>query len=118
MFSTVSCDVISTMYFLKSIDLYETVKPYHLDFEPERNIPRTNVQKEEVHDVEITDLRGKETAFNFTTNGFMILRLEDSNALSQWDNENFVKTVYYKEMERQLALQFHGSQCIALSHQV
>jgi len=65
--------------------------------QPQRNIG------EDSQLIQISDIRGNESAFNINTNGFATLQNVPSDIkYSDWENDDLVKKAYYAEIEKLL----------------
>ncbi|KAF1954828.1 hypothetical protein CC80DRAFT_116765 [Byssothecium circinans] len=62
----------TSMRFVPDLDIYKKQKPYELWFTPEKGIPRTNVQWQEVTGITVHDMRGADVGFEST--GFIWTR--------------------------------------------
>lgn len=107
------------IWFLNELELYQTVKPYRLDFEPEDpNLPRTNVQSIKVPSVPIFNIRDHERELQFSKCGFTILQMPSSLTTLDYNNPRLVKDIYYSYIERAVR-DFHGTaKALALDHKV
>ena len=92
-----SQDVTVTAYFLPKNDLYQTVKPYSLDFETE-DVPRSNLTAQKVEDLLIKDLRGPEKEYSFEDNGIAVMNLESTMSYEDWNHQQKVQDVYCQEL--------------------
>ncbi|KAF2238370.1 hypothetical protein EV356DRAFT_306760 [Viridothelium virens] len=109
--------IISSIWHLQELELYKTVKPYHLAFEPVEDIPRSNIERQETS-VRISDLRCLEEPLSFHRNGFAVFTLSEIPAISDWDNGTEVRESYYPVIEKSIVSIFPGASCIALNHQI
>ncbi|KAK3984746.1 hypothetical protein QBC44DRAFT_353461 [Cladorrhinum sp. PSN332] len=111
------------IWFLNEIELYKTVKPYRLDFEPEDDdFPRTNVERVEVPNVPILDIRTYGKQLRFPECGFSILPMPLELTVLPYDDEQSVIDQYYPYLER-VAQDFSssfkkGAKAVALDHKV
>ncbi|KAI9172708.1 hypothetical protein HJFPF1_02220 [Paramyrothecium foliicola] len=110
-------DVSASIWFLRRLELYATVKPYSLAFTPSISIPRENIEREEVS-VQISDMRGREGEFNIGLNGFMILNLSQEPPSINWDDEQCVERDYYHLAAAQIENALPGYKCVPLSHKI
>ncbi len=89
-----------SMWFLKELELYKTVKPYRLDFDPEGDaIPRTNVERVQIPDVPVEDLRAAKGQLQFSECGFALLDMPPSLTGLDYDNNKLVANQYYSFIE-------------------
>ena len=111
------------MWFLSELELYNTVKPYRLDFDPENDaIPRTNVVRIQVPNVPVHDIRSAEEELQFSKCGFSILNMPIALTKLDYDNHKLVKDQHYPFLERSLQ-EFNektnkGAKVLALDHKV
>ena len=111
------------MWFLNELELYKTVKPYRLDFDPDdEDFPRTNVDRIEVLDVPIHDIRAFKDRLQFSKCGFSILNMPSLLIGLDYDHKETVQSQYYSYLEeavREFTEPYHkGAQVIALDHKV
>ncbi|KAI1448210.1 hypothetical protein F5Y02DRAFT_414942 [Annulohypoxylon stygium] len=111
----------TSIWFLEELEVYRTVKPYRLDFDPEdEDFPRTNVQRTNIPDVPIQDIRKNEGSLDFTKCGFGILSLPETITLLDMDDFRLVQKQYYQCIERiveEFTQKLHpGAKAIALDH--
>lgn len=112
------------MWFIKELELYKTVKPYRLDFEPEdEDFPRTNLERFQVPGVAVRDIRQHQDELDFATCGFAVLKMPFSLTTLDYDHQATVKQQFYPFVEEQVAtfLEKFSSQqpkVIALDHKV
>lgn len=109
--------VRASIWFLKEKDLYATVKPYALAFTPDSQIPRENIEREEVPTT-ISDMRSSTTRFTLDLNGFMIVQLSDEHPEVEWKREENVKTKHYPRVIADIEQSIPGCRCIPLTHNV
>ena len=110
-------DVLASIWFLKESEVYATIKPYSLAFTPEAQIPRENIERQEVS-VSISDLRDNESSFSLDRNGFVVLDFQEQYDKVDWENETSVKAVHYPYVQLEVQHALPGSRCTALHHQV
>ena len=75
--TTVQPALFASMTFLSREERFLSEKPYRLTYNS-KNIPRTNVIREVVHDIPVRDLREVESTFTFEKNGIAILEHQSS----------------------------------------
>lgn len=111
------------MYFLREIDLYKTVKPYRLDFEPDDdNVPRTNIQRLQVPGIPVHDIRESGNELDFSKCGFTVLNMPPALESLSYDDEDVVRQKYYAFLERSVKEFCERSgqmaEAIAIDHKV
>ncbi|KAK5171084.1 uncharacterized protein LTR77_004228 [Saxophila tyrrhenica] len=72
-------------------------KPYQLKYEAPDGFPPTNIVSDE-HMQRLADVRGREAQFSVPRNGFTIIKLEDQLSYEEYDNEDLVRKVYFKQV--------------------
>lgn len=73
------CIATTTFFYLKSLEEYKTVKPYHINV-PQWALPQQKQSNEvsgPVHNVPVSGLRGKENNFSLDDNGFQVFKETD-----------------------------------------
>ncbi len=95
----------ATVYYFYRHPLYQSVKPYLIDYEVEDNFPRTNIIPEP-HNVFIQNLRGKEGEFSFDENGFAILEMRSGMRYEDFGDTDKIKDLYLEEISSCLLTYF------------
>jgi hypothetical protein len=75
------CRTETSLFYLKPLELYQAVKPYHLNV-PAWSLPpgmQSNEVSEPVHNIQITNVRGREREFTLDKNGFQYFKDTDAN---------------------------------------
>jgi hypothetical protein len=109
-------DVCSSIWFLDNLDLYKTVKPYHLTFTPENDVPRNNIQRKEVKDLlirDLRDLRDFSGQISLDRNGFTVLNLENNLTPDDCEDREKLQKLFFDELESSLKSLFPHS-CVAI----
>ncbi len=111
----------SPIWFLNELELYKTVKPYRLDFDPANDdVPRTNVDRIEIARVPIHDIRDRKEPPHFPECGFTILDMPPALVALNYGDKEGVVDQYYPYIEnlvQAFSEQFHkGVKVIALDH--
>lgn len=111
----------SHFWFLNDLELYKTVKPYRLDFDPEdESFPRTNVERIEVPNVPIHDIRESDKELSFEQCGFAVLHMPEALTTLDYNDNSLVKDKYYSYVEsavQKFSAQLgKGVQAVALDH--
>jgi len=115
--------ITTAIWHVKELDLYKTVKPYRLDFDPEDDdFPRTNIERERVPDIPIRDIRDFQQTLKFDKCGFTILQVPQSVCSLDYDNKELVRKDYYPYIESEVQA-FNeplrpGARVLALDHKV
>ena len=90
-------DVLATLYYLANDTVYETEKPYTLEYYS-RTIPKSNIRTRTVNDVCIKDLRGKEHEYTFDRNGFAIFEMHSAMCYEDFEDDDKVQSIYCEEL--------------------
>lgn len=112
------------MWFVKELELYKTVKPYRLDFDPEdEDFPRTNIERFQVPGVAIRDIRQHQDELEFAKCGFTVLKMPLSLTTLDYDHQPTVKQQFYPFVEDQVATFLNKytpqvPKAVALDHKV
>jgi hypothetical protein len=85
------------IYFLEHSKLYETEKPYSLEFDA-GILPSSNLISHKIEDLLIHDLRGNEDKFNFEENGFAILDIPSKMEYHDFDSLTKINNIYCPEL--------------------
>jgi len=111
------------MWFLANLELYKTVKPYRLDFEPEDpSFPRTNVERVEIPNVPIRDIRAYEGQLELSKCGFSVVEMPAELMSLDYDNKTEVVDKYYSFLETAVTKVSEkygkGAQVVLLDHKI
>ncbi|KAJ4307475.1 hypothetical protein N0V84_012708 [Fusarium piperis] len=89
--------VQSSVYFLERSERWKTEKPYVLNYVPELPAVRSNSSLESKN-IDVEDIRGRETEFTYSKNGFFVLPLDCSMTPEDYDDDAKVKQIYLKQV--------------------
>ena len=104
--------VESSMHFLSRDRLYDTEKPYQLKYEPEAGIPATNFKMEKKAPIKITSMRGRESEFSFSENGFRVLKLDHDIPYETFSSREGIRT-YLRMVQEKVKTQL-GAQKVQI----
>lgn len=90
-------DIWAETLFLARDDLYTTEKLYCLQ-EPSEVLPRTNIKPDNINNLLIRDLRGKEHEYTFNEQGFAVLGLDSALSYEEFSDPQRVEDVYLHEL--------------------
>ncbi|KAM0236963.1 hypothetical protein ACHAP5_009203 [Fusarium lateritium] len=107
--------VSSELTFLRRDDVYNTVKPYSLRYDPQGEIPRHNLQTEKKQ-VLIHDAR--DTNPSLEGNGFMLTSIPSKMDYEDFHDEKLIETIYANELERHLKSQFGATAVKVIDYNV
>ena len=108
--------VTAAIHFLKHDSAYSDTKPYAFQYELEGDeIPRTNIETEEVKDIRVHDMRGSEQAFTMATHGFEIMPLRSELTHRDFDDASRLP-VYFRELEALLKQRLGASEARVFRH--
>jgi hypothetical protein len=99
--TTIEPALFASMTFLSKEDRFLSEKPYRLTYNS-KNIPRTNVVREVVHDIPIWDLREVESTFTFEKNGIAILEHQSSMTYEDFSHPAKIVERYCTEIAQVL----------------
>lgn len=106
----------ATLFFLKELELYRTVKPYRLRFDsPDPELPRTNIICRGVDNVPIHDVRTCET-MEFDRTGFMFLDLDSELTYEDCNNRKKVEQLYLADLKALLCKTLKTPNIVFLDH--
>jgi len=92
----------TSMHFLQRSDLYSTVKPYSLRFEPPEGFERSNIKLERREDLKIEDARPIIKDFSLEKEGFKIVNMESKMAYDDFEDDTKLVQVYLSEIANTL----------------
>lgn len=92
-------------------------KPYSLRYEPSKDFPRTNFASEARH-IAIEDVRGRENEFALDRQGFALLRIEPSMEYDDFDDNDKVQTIYFKQVAEGIRKMLGASRVQIFEHVV
>ena len=91
--------VQSTLGFLARNDMYSTIKPYSLRFEPPDESPRDNLQTEE-RPVMIHDARPEKPTLD--EHGFALTTISTKMSYPDYSEDEKIQGIYARELEAHL----------------
>ena len=100
-----------SLNFLARHRLYETTKPYVLDY-VSRTLPPTN-ELLVTENVQLHDLRGVEDTLTFARSGFAILDLHSRMSYEDFSNHDKIVECYFQEVGHAL-LDYLGASSIRI----
>ncbi|KAF2108479.1 putative CmcJ-like methyltransferase [Lophiotrema nucula] len=104
----------SSIHFLTPSTLHHVEKPYAFRYAVD-GFPQTNFENGEVHEVNITDIRGHEEEFKYDTHGFAVLHLKQHFEYDIFWNETLVQAYFY-ELEIILKEHLHATEVRVFRH--
>ncbi|CAK7229737.1 hypothetical protein SCUCBS95973_007329 [Sporothrix curviconia] len=90
------------MHFTDRVALWDTVKPYSLQFYPKEDFPRTNIQHTPC-ETTIHSMRARTPAPSLAVEGFAVQTLASKMAYADFSDEATIEAVYCSELESHLA---------------
>lgn len=110
--------VQTSMHFLSRNDLYSTVKPYSLRFEPPEGFERSNITLERQENLVVEDARATIEQFSLEKQGFAIMNLDSQMTYDDFEDDAKIVEVYLKEVANALRDLFGASQVQIFEHTV
>ena len=124
----------TTLWYLKPLELYQTVKPYHINI-PASALPpglQCNEESTPYHNVPMRNLRGHEGAFTLDNSGFQVFGYRGSSieerrstqavnlALKEdeYDDPNIVRQKYYPAVQTFVKQMLGAERVVAFTHDV
>ncbi|KPI37285.1 uncharacterized protein AB675_1585 [Cyphellophora attinorum] len=112
-------DVEADLGFLQRIDLYETEKPYTLQYFPDdESFPRTNCATARRSKIKLRDLRAHEKEPTIDTEGFEILQLDSAMQYADFGSTETIQHKYYPEIKTLLQAHFQPQRIEILEHNI
>ncbi|KAI3319612.1 hypothetical protein HD806DRAFT_525285 [Xylariaceae sp. AK1471] len=96
-----SHNTLAGFKFLERRQLYESQKPYSIDYRIatwESNIPRSNYKSVHVGGIPVQDIRGREGEFSFNANGFAVLEMDTKMQYEDFEDPQKVDSIYCHEI--------------------
>ena len=109
--------VISSMYFLDDIPLYQEEKPYRLKFQSNSDIPASNIQVKK-HEVKFTDARHRLKELSLEENGFQLIPITSRMLYSDFEDDAKIREVYLEEIGNSLKELMNASRVQIFEHLV
>ncbi len=110
-------DVNAQLVYLEKNDLFETEKPYNLQYKPDdETLLRTNCARVVKSDILIRDFRDHENKFSIEKQGFEIMKLESEMQYADFDSDEMVENIYYPELKASLRSRFKPRRIEILEH--
>ena len=94
-------DVQARLRFLKRAEIYKTEKPWGLNYDFDNwptGVARGNFVREDVENIWIHDLRGKEHQFTFKRHGFAVVEMDSSMTYEDFSIPKKVEEIYCAEL--------------------
>ncbi|KAK2598100.1 hypothetical protein QQS21_005811 [Conoideocrella luteorostrata] len=91
-------DELSPMHFIDRTDLWDTVKPYTLQFYPKEDFPRNNLQHSPCM-TRINSMRSRVPAASLDVEGFAVHHLRSKMEYPEFMDKSKVEMVYCRELE-------------------
>jgi hypothetical protein len=88
----------TSMHFLQRSDLYSTVKPYSLRFEPPDGFERSNIKLERREDLKVEDARPEIKDYSLDKQGFKIVNMKSKMAYEDFQDDANIVRVYLSEV--------------------
>jgi hypothetical protein len=108
----------TSMHFLQRSDLYSTVKPYSLRFEPPEGFERSNIKLERREDLKIEDARPVIHNFSLDKQGFKIVNMDSKMTYEDFEDDAKIVDIYLSEIVDTLQKLFGASHVQIFEHTV
>ncbi|KAK5451988.1 hypothetical protein LTS15_007711 [Exophiala xenobiotica] len=94
----------ASIHFLSRLPIYREEKPYTIRYNLAKDsaVLRTNAYHEEIQNVPITDIRGRESLFTLSEHGFGVIKYEINMTHQDFADEKRVEEVYLPGVARRL----------------
>ncbi|KAK8139284.1 hypothetical protein PG984_002664 [Apiospora sp. TS-2023a] len=109
--------MLAPLYFLNRSELWETVKPYTINYIPKEKFPLNNLQRSS-HNVPVHSMRPLVPTLSLDTHGFEVHQLSSGMAYADFMDRKNIESVYLNEIERHLQVKFGAKSVRALDYQV
>ena len=96
-----SSDVQARLRFMKRAEIYKTEKPWGLNYDFDNwptGIARGNFIRDDVENILINDLRGRENQFTFKRHGFGVVEMHSSMTYEDFSSPKKVEEIYCAEL--------------------
>ena len=96
-----SSDIHARLRFMKRAEIYKTEKPWGLNYGFDNwptGIARGNFVREDVENILIHDLRGREKQFTFKRHGFAVVEMHSSMTYEDFSSPKKVEEIYCAEL--------------------
>lgn len=95
-------DIVTEIYHLQELSLYEHEKPYTMRYLPDGPIPASNVSREK-KEVAVKDMRGMENTYSLSKNGFTVKSFQSQMRYEDYDSHDAITNIYLKEIQEVLS---------------
>ncbi|KAJ3496717.1 hypothetical protein NLG97_g2456 [Lecanicillium saksenae] len=113
-------NVITNLWYLSRLSLYETQKPYFVNFPVPADSPdappQHNLLHEQVSDIEIHDIRERESGFTLDTHGFELVRHETRLTNDDFENDESIRREYYPEIIDFISKKLGNARVVPFEH--
>ncbi len=109
--------------YLKRLDLYKSElgeKPFSINI-PVNHLPgarQSNVEYGYVEDIDVADVRGRESQFSLDIHGFEILQQAMPYEYIDFEDTAVISQTYVKHMETWMKSHFQAEEVLIFDHQV
>jgi hypothetical protein len=111
-------DIEADIYFLSSDELYNTVKPYRLRYQPEdTSIPRTNIILER-QKVKIYNMRNQIDQMSYDICGFSIMQMANQMVYEDFADPDKIKNIHLREIRESVQDMMKASSVHVLAYEV
>jgi len=111
-------DIEAEIYFLSSDELYNTIKPYRLRYQPEDvNIPRTNIVLER-RKVKIHNMRNLIDQMSYDISGFSIMQMASQMVYEDFADPDKIKNIHLREICESVQAVMKASSVHVLAYEV
>jgi hypothetical protein len=94
--------VIGTLHFLPRDPLFETEKPYSIQYTPHGDIPQTNVYQDIVKGVKVSNLRPILDSLDFSKDGMIVRDFKTAMSYEDFAIPEAVRNIYVPEIRELL----------------
>ncbi len=106
------------MYFLDRSDLWNTTKPYVLQYYPKEDFARHNLKHEIPYTTRLQDMRSRIPAVSLDTEGFEFRELDSKMEYVDFEDDAKIEATYCRELEECLLGELGAKHVRALDFQV
>lgn len=112
-----SYNTLAGFKFLERLPLYETQKPYSIDYRIatwESEIPRSNYKSVHVDNIPVEDIRGRESEFTFSNSGFAVLQTDTAMEYEDFSDPQKVDRIYCHEIAASVLQYFQDAAAVQI----
>jgi hypothetical protein len=113
-----ACDVSTASFFVDTNSQFQDEKPYELQYQPRGDFPLTNLNWAKYENINVADIRGHESQFTISKNGFQLCRFKSSLTADHFRETEKIEQIYLKEVAHFLKEELKADRVLVFDYNV